>query len=229
MDEDQEKTLHTLYRAMTDAVVSLTVEARMERRVSIRKMREGGRMPEIDKTSDEHKFRQAMMAEKEWMEAHEPSVRYSQSSARDDWKSGKGTEHVALPTFMDCSSYYTYLVWRGMWETYGEERGYLDPSGYNWNQVGNSTSIANHARATKRTVPLLDVKKGDGAVWSGRHVAVMAQRPAKDPKGPDEHIGTAALVSSHGAESGPYKLTLQASAAYQGVMPIFCLAWIPKP
>lgn len=177
---------------------------------------------------EEKAFRQAMMAEKDWMEGHEDPIHYSQSSSRDDWLRGDGRSHVKLPCSMDCSSYWTYLVWRAMWEVYDEERNYLDPSGYNWNAVGNSTSIASHAKATKRTCTLLDVRRGDAADWSGKHVACMVQRPGKDPHGPDDHLGTSALVSSHGGENGPYKLSLSASVAYQGVMPIFVRAWIPQ-
>ena len=173
----------------------------------------------------EAQFRAAMMREKEYMEQREFAVHYSQSAARDDWKQGNPREHVKLPTYMDCSSYYTYLVWRGMWETFGEELDEFDPSGYHWNAIGNSTSIANHAKAAHRVVNLLDARKGDGAVWSGHHVAVMCQRPGKDPKGPEDHLGMAATVSSHGGESGPYPLSLQASAAYQGVSPILVNSW----
>ena len=178
---------------------------------------------------EEKAFRAAMGREMDWMEAREPLIHYSQSSSRDDWLQGKGTEHVKLPTYMDCSSYGTYLIWRAMWDTYGEERGYLDPSGYNWNAVGNSTSIANHAKATHRGVALMEAKRGDLTVWSGHHVAILTQRPSKDPKGPVDHLGGSAEVSSHGAESGPYNLTLNASTAYQGQSPLIVKAWIPKP
>ena len=40
MNEDQKKTMHALYRAMTDAVVNLTVEARMEQLEKIRAKRD---------------------------------------------------------------------------------------------------------------------------------------------------------------------------------------------
>ena len=179
-------------------------------------------------TKDEARFREAMMAEHAWAEQHEAAIHYSQSASRDNWLGGKPREHVKLPTDMDCSSYATYLISRAMWEVYGHEVSALDPSGYNWNAVGNSTSIAAHAKKLHRVVPLLEARKGDLAVGSGKHVSILVQRPSKDPKGPDKHLGTDALVSSHGNEGGPAGITLKSEVAYEGVMPIFVRAWV-KP
>lgn len=179
-------------------------------------------------TKDEAKFREAMMAEHAWAEQHEGQIHYTQDSRRDDFIHQPGRNHIRLPAYLDCSSYFTYLVWRAMWEVYGHKVAALDPSGYGWSAVGNSTSIAAHAKKAHRVVALLEARKGDAADWSGKHVSVLVQRPSKDPKGPDRHLGTDALVSSHGNESGPAGISLKSEVAFEGVLPIFVRAWV-KP
>ena len=171
----------------------------------------------IQQSADAKAFRDAMGQEVTYMQAHEPQIHYSQSSARDDWARGKPSEHVSLPTYMDCSSYASYLIWRSC---NGDPD--LDPSGYGWRQVGNSTSIANHAKAHGLAIPMMEARKYDLCVWSGHHVSVLTQAPSRDPKGPLDHLGTTAKASSHGSEGGPYFVSVGAEVSYyKGVMPIF--------
>lgn len=170
----------------------------------------------------QHAFRLAMMDEVSWCENREDAIHYSQSGSRDDWlwqmkKNPSG--HLELPAALDCSSYWTYIVFKAMYEAIGDIDPRFDPSGYDWGAVGNSTSIGLHAKKKNLVIPLRDAKKGDGPVWMGEHVALLVQRPGKK----DLMLG--AHLSSHGSEAGPYSVTLQASVAYQGVMPLIVKSW----
>lgn len=143
--------------------------------------------------TDESKARKGIVAEARWGAANEDPLHYTQDSRRDDWLKGDVDKHVTLPTWMDCSSFATYCIWRA---TGGDPA--LDPSGYHYSYVGNSTSIYNHAKAHGLLVDRSEAKRGDLCVWPGRHVSILTQSPKKK--------GLAASVVSHGQESGPYKL-----------------------
>lgn len=180
----------------------------------------------MPKKSLEHQFRLAMMQEQAWAKQKEGQIHYSQSATRDNWLRGNGRMHMNLPVAIDCSSFYTYLVWRAMWEVFDKEIPEFDPSGYKWNAVGNSSSIAAHKKKMHQVISLHEAHRGDGVVWPGKHVATLIERPSKDPAGPDKFLGTDALVVSHGNEGGPLNISLKAEVAYEGAMPLVVNSWV---
>jgi len=160
----------------------------------------------------EHEFRDKMVAEAVWGMQHEAPLHYSQDSAkRWDWRQGKVIEHVKLPTYMDCSSFGTYCIWRA---SGGEDK--FDPSGSNGFHWGNSTSIYNHAKAHGRLVPMAEARRGDLVVWPGKHVSVLIAGP--------RHLGLKASVASHGSESGPYRLDVEDELSLG--KPYFVRTWV---
>jgi len=157
--------------------------------------------------------RGAMMSEAEWGARHENAIHYSQSESRDNWLKGSPRSHMHLPAALDCSSWATYLIWRA---TGGDSA--LDPSGYHFNGVGNSTSIAAHAHQVHNVVGLYSARRGDLVVWSGKHVSILTQSPHRIFRR-NPHIirlGTDAHASSHGSEAGPYSVSVKDEIAGLG-------------
>lgn len=154
-------------------------------------------------TEAEKAMRGAIVAVCLWGGQHETSIHYTQDSRRDDWL------HLpprTLPMWCDCSSFATYVLKQG---------GAADPSGYSYHQVGNSQSILNHGFAHGLVIPLAAARKGDlvvfGAKTATHHVSILTQSPHRIIReSPKVHRLLAdACVSSHGSESGPYKMKLQ--------------------
>jgi len=146
---------------------------------------------------DEHQFLDRMVAEAVWGMQHEDPLHYSQDAAkRWAWRQGDVHDHCKLPTWMDCSSFGTYCIWRAC---AGDPK--FDPSGSNGFHWGNSTSIYNYAKAHNRLVPMDEAKRGYLVVWPGKHVSILIAGP--------RHLGLKAAVASHGSESGPYKLDVE--------------------
>jgi hypothetical protein len=125
------------------------------------------------------------------MLAHKASVHYSQGPRRWDGINrrlliSKGQ----FPSYSDCSSSSTWLLWNGLHVLFGVRD---TVNGADW-RYGYTGTILQHGKVVRHES---NIKVGDLAVYGhgfpGEHVAVC--------------LG-GGYVFSHGSEAGPFKTTL---------------------
>lgn len=171
----------------TDGMLA-AAEARMARLIADRRASAHTAEGRLSASDRSHARRIAVSAFRLAFE-HRNVVHYTMSGAR--WQGIAERRRYAdgrYPTFADCSSMYTWVLWNALTSVAGMD--FPDVvNGAAWRAGYTGTMLAHGARVDSRM-------PGDavlyGRAWPGTHVAMVADDPN--------------FVYSHGSEAGPYYL-----------------------